>query len=330
VTPVAQAAGPPYVLVARNASRLADPARRAALVAHVVAAVEARTGAKPEIRETISAAGGREVAREAVTAGSRLVVVVGGDGSVCAAAGVLAGTPVPLGVVPAGTANHLAAVLDIPRRFEQAAALLATGQVRAIDIGLVRLGDDPAATRLPFVVVAGIGFDARAIAATTERRKRSLGVVAYYAVAAAVGLRVRPFAVRLDVDGVIHETDALVVLVANSGHLVPGILGPRRPFVPDDGLLDVLVARGRGPVGLARAGLELLCGRQIDTEFGAYGTRFMARRVEVVAPAGVPVEVDGDVLGAGGFVAEVAPGALRVLVPGGGQPAAGPGGQAGR
>jgi diacylglycerol kinase family enzyme len=316
---MAQATGPPYVLVARNASRLADPARRAALVGHVVAAVEARTGAKPEIRETISAAGGREVAREAVTAGSRLVVVVGGDGSVCAAAGVLAGTPVPLGIVPAGTANHLAAVLEIPRRLEQAAALLATGRVRAIDVGLVRLGDDPSATRLPFVVVAGIGFDARAIAATTERRKRSLGVVAYYAVAATVGLRAKPFSVRLDLDGVIHETDALVVLVANSGHLIPGIIGPRRPFVPDDGLLDVLVARGRGPAGLARAGLELLCGRRIDTEFGAYGTRFMARRVEVVAPAGVPVEVDGDVVGAGRFVAEVVPGALRVLVPGSGR-----------
>lgn len=315
MTPLALAAGPPYVIVARNASRLADPARRAALVARVIAAVEARTGAKPEIRETSSAAGGREVAREAVTTGSDLVVVVGGDGSVCAAAGALAGTSVPLGIVPAGTANHLAAGLEIPRRSERAAALLATGRVRAIDIGLVRLGDDPSAPRLPFVVIAGIGFDAQAIAATTERRKRSLGVFAYYAVAAAVGLRVRPFSVRLDVDGVIHETDALVVLVANTGHLIPGVLGPRRPFVPDDGLLDVLVARGRGPVGGARAGLELLLGRRVHTKIGAYGTRFAARRVEVVAPDDLPVEVDGDLVGAGRFVAEVVPGALRVLVP---------------
>jgi diacylglycerol kinase family enzyme len=312
---MALATGPPYVVVGRNASRLADPARRAALVARVAAAVEARTGSKPEIRETSCAAGGRAVAREAVTAGSNLVVVVGGDGSVCAAAGVLAGTPTTLGIVPAGTGNLLAAVLEIPRRSEQAAALLATGQVRAIDVGLVRLGDDPAASRLPFVVLAGIGFDAQAIAATTERRKRSLGVVAYYAVAASVGLRVRPFSVRLDVDGTIHETDALVVLVANTGHLVPGVLGPRRPLIPDDGVLDVLVARGRGPVGGARAGLELLCRRRIQTEIGAYGTRLAARRVEVVAPADVPVEVDGDVVGAGGFVAEVAPGALRILVP---------------
>jgi diacylglycerol kinase family enzyme len=315
---MALASGPPYVIVGRNASRLADPARRAALVARIVAAVEARTGAKPEVRETTSAAGGREVTREAVTAGSRLVVVAGGDGSVCAAAGVLAATAIPLGVVPAGTANHLASVLGIPRRFEEAAALLATGQVRAIDVGLVRVGDDPAATRLPFVVIAGIGFDAWAVAATTERRKRSLGVVAYYAVAASVGLRARPFPVRLDVDGAIHETDALVVVVANSGHLIPGILGPRLPLIPDDGVLDVLVARGRGPFGLARAGLELLCGRRIQTEIGAYGTRFAARRVEVVAPADVPIEVDGDVVGAGRFVAEVAPGALRVLVPGSG------------
>jgi diacylglycerol kinase family enzyme len=126
---------------------------------------------------------------------------------------------------------------------------------------------------------------------------------------------VRPFHVRIDVDGTTHETDALQVLVANSGELIPGLLRPRLPLVPDDGELDVLIARGRGAVGGSRAGLELLLGRRRHAAVGAYATRFAARRIEVLAPPDEPIEVDGDVVGAGRLVADVVPAALRVLVP---------------
>jgi diacylglycerol kinase (ATP) len=305
----------PYVIVGRGASRLADPGRRAALLAGVVAAVEARTGRPPEVRETGSAAEGRAVAAEALAASAPLVVVVGGDGSVRSTAAALAGTATALGIIPAGTGNLLAAALGIPRRPERAAATLATAGERTVDLGRGRVGPEPA-TDLPFVVAAGIGFDARVMAATTERRKQSLGIAAYFATAAAVAFRQRPFEVRIDVDGTVHETDALAVLVANTGELIPGLLRPRLPLVPDDGLLDVLVARGRGPVGGSRAAIELLLGRGLHTAIGPYAARFAARRVEVVAAGSEPVEIDGDVVGAGRLVAEVVPAALRVLVPG--------------
>jgi diacylglycerol kinase family enzyme len=153
------------------------------------------------------------------------------------------------------------------------------------------------------------------MAATTDRRKRSLGIAAYFAVATTVAARVRPFGVRLVIDGVVHETDALAVLVANAGELVPGLLRPRLPLVPDDGLLDILVARGGGPLGGSRGALELLLGRGVHTAVGPYAGRFAGRSVEVVADGDEPVEVDGDVVGTRRLVAEVVPGALRVLVP---------------
>ena len=166
------------------------------------------------------------------------------------------GAGIDLGIVPAGTGNLLAAALGIPRRAEQAIAALPSARARPIDVGRASVG--PAGENLtPFIVAAGVGFDARVMAATTDRRKRSLGIVAYFATATAVALRMRPFEVRLVVDGVAHEFDALAVLVANAGELVPGLLRPRLPLVPDDGLLDILVARGRGPAGGARAALEL-------------------------------------------------------------------------
>jgi diacylglycerol kinase family enzyme len=303
----------PFLLVAAGASRLADPVRRDALVARASAAIEARTGAAPEVRVTATAAAGRAAAREAVAAGARLLVVVGGDGSVRSAAAVLAGTGIALGIVPGGTGNLMAAALGIPRSPERAAAALANARERPIDVGRAWVGG--AATPMPFIVAAGVGFDARVMAAATERRKRSLGIGAYFAAATAVATRIRPFEVRLVVDGVVHETDALAVLVANAGELVPGLLRPRLPLVPDDGLLDILVARGRGVVGGSRAALELLLGRGVHTEIGPYAARLAARRVEVDAPVREPIEVDGDVVGGGRLVAEVVPGAVRILVP---------------
>lgn len=305
---------PPFILVARGASRLADPGRRASLVATAVAAVEARTGLRAQVRETATPAEGRAATAEALESGAPLVVVVGGDGSVRSTASSLAGTDVALGIVPAGTGNLLAAALAIPRRPERAAEELATGRARTIDLGRASVGDADTPP-LPFVVAAGIGFDARVMAATTDRRKRSLGIGAYFAAATAVAARMRPFGVRLDIDGTVHETDALAVLVANAGELIPGLLRPRLPLVPDDGVLDVLVARGRGAVGGSRAAVELLLGRGHHTAIGPYASRFAAHRVEVVADVAEPVEVDGDVIGTGRLVAEIEPAAIRVLVP---------------
>jgi diacylglycerol kinase (ATP) len=304
---------PPFLLVAAGASHLADPGRRDALVAAATAAIRARTGTDPEVRVTATAGAGQAAAREAAAAGAPLLVVAGGDGSVRSAAAVLAGTGIALGIVPGGTGNLLAAALGVPRSPARAIAALVTARERPIDVGRAWVGASAIPT--PFVVAAGVGFDARVMAATTERRKRSLGIGAYFATATAVAARIQPFAVRLVVDGVVHETDALEVLVANAGELIPGLLRPRLPLVPDDGLLDVLVARGRGVAGGSRAALELLLGRGVHTAIGPYGARFAGRRVEVGAPAGEPVEVDGDVVGGGSFSAEVVPHAIRILVP---------------
>jgi diacylglycerol kinase (ATP) len=304
----------PFLLVSAGASRLADRARRDALVAGAVAAIEARTGTTPELRVSSSEDQGRAAAREAADAGSRLVVVAGGDGSIRSTADVLAGTGIALGIVPAGTGNLLAAALGVPRRPERAVAALATAGEQPVDMGRASVGGGRGGP-IPFLVAAGIGFDARVMAATTERRKRSLGIAAYFATATAVAVRMRPFGVRIVVDGVVHETDALAVLVANAGELIPGLLRPRLPLVPDDGLFDVLVARGRGPVGGSRAAVELLLGRGVHTAVGPYAARFAGRHVEVVTDTAEPVEVDGDVVGAGNMVVEVIPGAVRVLVP---------------
>src|SRR5205085_3333428 len=65
------------------------------------------------------------------------VVVGGGDGTIRTVAGVLAGTAVPLGILPLGTLNHFAKDLGIPAELEAATAVISEGYTRRIDLGEV-------------------------------------------------------------------------------------------------------------------------------------------------------------------------------------------------
>jgi diacylglycerol kinase family enzyme len=99
----------------------------------------AQTGIAADIRY-VRGGGLREAARalaEARRGEIDAVIIGGGDGSVRAVASVLAGTEVPLGIVPLGTRNHFARDLRLPLEVEDAAVTIAAGQTRLVDLGEV-------------------------------------------------------------------------------------------------------------------------------------------------------------------------------------------------
>ena len=313
---------PACIVANAAASRIGDPATRARLLALITSAVTARTGRPPSVVEATDALTLEAAISAARDAGAPLVVVVGGDGTVRVAARVLAGSNVPLGLVPAGTGNLLAAALGIPRALGRAAAVLATLAPRTIDIGAVTVhpGDRPASPDDPgdrFTVACGAGFDAVVMAATSKDAKRRLGIGAYFAAAARLIGDLHTIHFRIDVDGVELETDGIAALVANCGDLVPGVLRPRIPLDPADGLLELLVLRAGGPLGGIRATFELLAARAPDASGVPSGRslRLRGRRISVMPEPPVALQVDGDPYPAGWFSASVMPGALRVLAP---------------
>lgn len=258
---------------------------------------------------------------EAVEGGVGLVVAIGGDGTVRDTAGVLAGSAIPLGIVPAGTGNLLAATLGVPRDAAAALAALRDGEPRSIDLGEASWAG--AATGEPagssaFVVATGAGLDARFLAAASAEAKRRYGIGAYLAAALAQATDLRPRPTTLVVDGQRHETESIVVLIANAGELIPGLLRPRLPVRPDDGWLHVFVVRG-GVVGSVIGALELLAAGEAGRTATGSASRFSAREVivEIDVDPPDPVQVDGDRVGAGRLEARVRPGAVRILVPSG-------------
>lgn len=311
-TPVAPA--PPLVVLNPTASRLHDPETRRALTDALTRAIRARTGIDPVV-----VAGSVEAAREAFAAAAiekpLLVAVAGGDGSVRQAAAALAGTGVPLVIVPAGTGNVLARGLRVggPAAVVRG---LPTAVERVLDLGSVRWGatGEPAPTAEEvFVVACGMGLDARIMAGTDSRLKRRFSFGAYVAAALREIVRPRPSRFVVEVDGERHELTGLVVLIANAGELIPGVLGPRRPIDPSSGSLEVLVLGGRNMIGATRGGLELLLRR--DQPNGDLALRRSASHIRVEATPAQPIQIDGDAHGIGWLEARVMPGALTILVP---------------
>ena len=135
--------------------------------------------------------------RRAVAAGASLVFAAGGDGTVRACAEALAGTGVPLAIVPLGTANLTARALGVPSRGDRAVDAGFGGRDHAIDLGHLTLIEGGTW----FTAMAGIGLDAAVVAAAGERLKRRLGWAAYAAAGVRrLGLPPREFTIRPDGD----------------------------------------------------------------------------------------------------------------------------------
>ncbi len=264
-----------------------------------------RGWAVPLLLTTTPADGGTGMARRALEVGAALVVAVGGDGTVRACAEVVAGTGVPLAIVPVGSANLTATALGTPARVIPALRVAFGGRDRRIDLAM--------ADGMIFAAMAGIGLDAAVVGSTPRAAKRLAGWSAY--AAAAAGHLLGPpatFSVRLD-DRDVLIRQARSVTVGNSGALPGGF-----PIMPDalldDGMLDVLILAPAGPMGWANVGYRvLLRSRRDDMRL----ERYRARTVEIQANAELPRQVDGELIGcARSLTVAVLPGALTVRVPG--------------
>lgn len=241
-----------------------------------------------------------DLAAGCVADGVEALVVCGGDGLVHLAAQVLAGTGVPLGLIPAGTGNDVARYLGLPRTDPVAAAdRVVASRRRTID--LARSGDRW------FVTVLAAGFDAivneRANTMTWPRGQMR------YNLATLAELRTfRPLPYVLELDGVTEHHEAMLVAVGN-GPSFGGGLRITEGALLDDGLLDVVVITRMSKAKLVRSYPRLFTGR-IDGV-----AEYVHRRVRsvTVAAPGIVSYADGERFGALPLTVECAPGALEVI-----------------
>ncbi|WP_030434074.1 diacylglycerol/lipid kinase family protein [Actinoplanes subtropicus] len=233
-----------------------------------------------------------------------LLLVWGGDGMVQRALDVVAGSKVPVGIIPAGTGNLLAGNLGIPHDLEKSLDIALCGRRHRIDLG--KLDGEH------FGVMAGVGFDGAMIRDADRKMKDRLGKLAYV----WTGLRHvngEAASARILVDGVKwFDDEASCVLIGNVGTITGGI----RAFddaKPDDGWLDVGVATAQGALEWARALGTMAVGRSDRSPF-VRTTR--ARRIDVKLKTKMVYELDGGAREeTTRFTATVEPGAVKICLP---------------
>lgn len=241
------------------------------------------------------------------------VIVQGGDGMVQLGVSLVAGTDVPLGIVPAGSGNDFARAMGIPRRNPADAieAILSglehpDASIRAIDA--IRVTVD--GRRGWAANSVNMGFDAEVNRRANELTR--LRGTSRYLVALAQSLRrLRAIPFRIGIDGAEPAISSHVLVAAMNGTSVGG--GIR--ITPDadlaDGLLDLAMVRPVARKTLASFFPLALAGMHRNLPF--FEER-RARRLVVEVPAGVPIYADGEPLAVGGRVElEVAPAAWRLL-----------------
>jgi len=251
--------------------------------------------------------------RAALAAGAELVLAAGGDGTARLVAGELAGTGVPLGLLPIGSANLFARNLGLrPGPSWENILTALSGPLADVDLGQVACVVGGTAVPVqPMLVMAGLGRDAEAVDQVRGRLKRVAGWLAY----AESGWRhmlapARP--VRCRLDGVPVDTSAWTVLAANCPRVLNHVVafpGARL----DDGGIEVLRLELAGPWQWPAVAAKGLLHFRASPAPLVYDT---VRELHVTPAAPTPVQIDGDVVrGVESMTVTVRPRAVRVAVP---------------
>ncbi|MFO7914719.1 MAG: diacylglycerol kinase family lipid kinase [Candidatus Krumholzibacteriales bacterium] len=239
--------------------------------------------------------------------GYDLVVAAGGDGTVAGVAGVLAGTDMPLGIIPSGTGNLLARELEIPLRTRKAVELLARDYSEKV-IDVMCLDD-----RI-FLSNIGVGLSGVTIRNLSRSDKKIWGFMAYIGATLKNLGKVRPQRFTVEADGEIMVIRSPEISISNSG-IINRMVIPQSPEIRmDDGALDVCYVKADSIRDYPRLFLNLIRRKPHYTIIRSLQVR-NSITVESEKPA--DVQADGELMGRTPVTVKLLPRALRVIVPSG-------------
>jgi YegS/Rv2252/BmrU family lipid kinase len=258
--------------------------------------------------EVTDGAGLAARSHRAVDDGVELVIAAGGDGTISAVAGALAGTTTTLGIMPLGTLNHFARDLAIPFDLDEAAAVIGAGHAQAVDVASVNgriLINNSAVGLYPLMVADRDRQQLR-----SGRSKRLAMLVA----SARALVRFHHHRLTLDFDGGDRESVLTPLLfVGNNDYRLDGAAAGQRESLVD-GKLCVVVLRRKGRIGLVAALVRALTGRTREADMLKYNDVI---RLKVGARrALLRVSCDGESIAlAPPLDYTILPGALQVIAP---------------
>ena len=250
------------------------------------------------------------LARSAADAGARLVVAVGGDGTLHEVMNGVLGSAATVGLIPYGTGNDFARALGLYGSLEVACRTLTAGVVCRVDVGVIEgMGTDGPRH---FLVLAGAGYDARTAQTVNSGIRFLSGPLAYVWGAILTLARFKPFTLTLTLDDAPPRTlSAMFVSFANAETTGGGMkIAPGAKV--DDGALDIcLVAEVSKPTLLYNL-TQIFSGSHLRCSAVSL---HRARHIAVSADPPQPLLIDGEVRGTTPATITLLPAALPFLVP---------------
>ena len=251
---------------------------------------------------------GIELAKTAVSEGYDAVIAAGGDGTINEVVNGLLqaagdGDPLPLGILPMGSANDFSDLLGLPRDLTAAAQLIATGNTRKLDAG--RVNDHF------FLNNSALGMEPM-VTIESQKIERLSGEMRYVGALIRALIKLKSWPMKIKWDDGSYEGLGILLSVCN---------GPRTggfPMAPgaelDDGLLDFVFAPAMSKLTLLNVIRKLLKGTHINHPLVTFKR---TTQLTVEASLGLPLHADGEILGTAvkSITYQILPAKLAIFTP---------------
>jgi diacylglycerol kinase (ATP) len=247
------------------------------------------------------------IARRAIKDGYKIVIAMGGDGTIEAVMRGMIGSKSRLGIIPAGTENNIAKSLGISEDLEEACALIASDTTLKLDVGQVKTRNGK---KFIFFEMATVGLSA---AIYPDANKLASGKLSKVKVTAMTFIHqeTKPTVYLTLNDESKIEVETMLVMVSNTPVFGKNFLVASQASL-QDGLLDISVYPEFSKVELLRYYSDVMNGG-----YSGDGKvqHYQVRKLKVKSSPNLDVMADGVALGKGTVTIKVRPGALRIITP---------------
>ncbi len=261
-------------------------------------------GYKVDVLFTQRKGDAERIARDAAEKPPAIIVAAGGDGTFNEVINGLAGTDIPVGILPLGTTNVMAREIGVPEDVRGAMEIVVRKPPRLVSLGKVILRQEKPHARY-FGLMAGIGYDGETVCRIRESLKKISGKGAYVlsGLSTLAGL---------------HASELTFTTRGNAYTGYSAIIGNAARYggdfrvTPDatltDPVLYACIFQGRSRLDIIRYVTGVLVGKHLKMKDVAY---VPAEKIEISGTA--HVQIDGDYLGMTPATIEVVPDALRLI-----------------
>jgi len=262
-------------------------------------------GYKAEILFTEQKGHAESLAREAVKESPSLIIAAGGDGTFNEIVNGVAGSEIPMAILPLGTTNVLAKELGLPETVNDAMEVAVRGIPKTVSIGKISITCHSSLVTRYFLLMAGIGFDGEAVFRINETLKKISGKGSYIFSGFKTLSVFNPDKLILDIDGKIYTGYSVIISKVAK-------YGGNFKITPDAKLTDpffyVCLFKGKGRLDILRYVTGVVAGKHLGFRDVEY---VRAKNIDVEGDA--HIQIDGDYFGRSPARIEVVPDTVRLV-----------------